>query len=119
MKDESGGTRRDSLMQVIESAEEGNDLYESAINELENGPKIPFFLEHVWQWFWEINKGRTVGMSGPNPLTWQDLYCWQRVTNKEVRPIEFDFLREMDSAYLKYIHDQNKLRQGNKKSGRS
>lgn len=106
MPDDNGSTKRENFLQVLEQAEEGTEMYESALDALENGPEIPLCIEHIWEWFWQIHKGRSSGMSGPNPLTWSDLYAWASLTGLQVRPIEFEIIKDIDSAYLKYIAEK-------------
>jgi hypothetical protein len=106
MPDDDGVTKRDHLLNVLEQAPEDSDMYNSALIELDEGPEIPYCIEHVWEWFWQIHKGRTNNMSGPNPLTWTDLLAWTVVTGIQVRPIEFEIIKEMDSAYLKYVSER-------------
>lgn len=108
MPDDSGSTKRDSLMQILQTAEEGTEMYDSALAQIEESPEIPFYLEHIWQWFWQIHRGRTYGMSGPNPLTWTDIESWSNILQTEVRPIEVEIIKEIDSVYLEYTAEQKK-----------
>lgn len=108
MPGDNNSSKADSLFQIINSAEEGSEIYESALRQLEEAPEIPFYIEHIWVWFWQLHKGRTYGMSGPNPLTWENILAWRNLLDIEIRPIEIDILNEMDSAYLKYISDNRK-----------
>ena len=115
MPDETGNSKRDTLMQVLNSAPEDSEMYESALAQLDESPEIPFYLEHVWNWFWQIHKGRTYGMSGPNAITWENILAWRMLLDIQIRPIEVEILNEIDSAYLKYISDQHKKKRKGKK----
>lgn len=108
MQDEKGVTRQDHLMQVLNSAPEDSEMFATALLELEESPEIPFYLEHIWGWFWQIHKGRTYGMSGPNPLTWENIKSWRDLLEIQIRPIEIEIIYEIDSVYLKYIADKRK-----------
>lgn len=112
MPNESGTTQRDSLMQVINTAPEGSDMYEAALFQLEETPEIPFYLTHVWDWFWQIHRGRTYGMSGPNPLTWPDIKAWKEVLNIQIHPLEVELIKEIDSTYLEYLANKHKAKKG-------
>lgn len=106
MPDDSGVSRREHLLQVLENAPEDSDIYYSTLEQIEQVPEIPFYIEHVWEWFWQIHQGRSYGMSGANPLSWQDLDSWQNVLQKQVRPFEFELIKEIDAVYLKYTHER-------------
>lgn len=108
MQDKTGSTKRDTLMQVLQNSEEGSDLYESALAQLEDQPEIPFYLEHIWEWFWQLRKRVPSGMSGQNPITWQDIQSWSNILQTEIRPIEAEILAEIDDVYLKYVSDKQK-----------
>ena len=112
MQDDSGSTRRDSLMQILNSAPEGSEIYESALAQLEEEPEIPFYLEHIWAWFWQLHRGRTYGMSGANPISWEAIQCWSNILQTEIRPIEAEILKEIDSVYLEYVADKQKKKKG-------
>jgi|SRR6056297_1063877 len=118
MPDESGSTRRQHLMQALESAPEGSAIYEDALAQLDDAPEIPFYIVHIWEWFWQINKGRSAGMSGPNPITWQDIVNWNKLLNKQIRPIEVEILYEIDSVYLKKNAERAKKKKPNRKGGK-
>jgi hypothetical protein len=106
MKDKNDTSKREHLMQVLHSAPEGSEMYESALAQLDEAPEIPFYIEHVWAWFWQISKGRTSGMSGPNSLTWQDIKAWKDLLQIQIRPVEVEIIYEIDQVYLKYISDK-------------
>jgi hypothetical protein len=114
MKDEQGVSKREHLMQVINSSPEDSKSYESALEQLENISEIPFYIEHIWIWFWQISNGRSAGMSGPNALTWQDIKAWKDLLQVQIRPVEVEIIYEIDRAYLKYISDSNKKKKKGK-----
>lgn len=115
MPDDTGTSKRDSLMQVLNSAPEDSEIYESALSQLEESPEIPFYLEHIWGWFWQIHRGRSHGMAGPNPITWENILAWRDLLEIQIRPIEIEIINEMDSVYLKYISDRHKKNRKGKK----
>lgn len=101
-------------MKALEDAPEDSEIYLSALEQLENLPEIPFYLEHVWAWFWQIHRGRTYGMSGPNPITWENILAWKKLLDIQIRPIEIEIINEIDNTYLEYISDNQKKNKGNK-----
>lgn len=108
MKDEKETSKREHLMQVLQSAPEGSEIYESALAQLEDCPDIPFYIEHIWEWYWQIKKGIQPGFSGSPPLTWDGIKAWKELLNIQIRPIEVEILYEIDSVYLKCISDKQK-----------
>lgn len=115
MPDDHGSSKQDSLMQILNSAPEDSEIYESALIQLEEAPEIPFYLEHIWEWFWQLHRGRSYGMSGPNPITWENILAWKNLLEIQIRPIEIEIINEIDSMYLKYISDKHKKK---KKKGK-
>ena len=50
--------------------------------------------QRAWDWFWEIDKGRQVGME-PNAISWSDIAEWQRVTGARPEPWELAAIYRM------------------------
>ena len=109
-QDAKGDSKREHLMQALNSAPEDSELYNSALAQLEDIPDIPFYIEHVWKWFWQIRKGLPPSMSGATPLTWEGIKAWRELLQIQIRPIEIEILYEIDQVYLKYVSDEQKKR---------
>ncbi len=54
----------------------------------------PVAGQRAWDWFWELDKGRQVGME-PNPISWSDIGEWQRVTGARPEPWELNAIYKM------------------------
>lgn len=50
--------------------------------------------QQVWDWFWELDKGRQVGM-GVNAISWADIEAWQHVTGARPEPWELNAIYKM------------------------
>lgn len=50
--------------------------------------------QRVWDWFWELDKGRQVGMEA-NAISWGDIGEWQRVTGATPEPWELAAIYRM------------------------
>ena len=50
--------------------------------------------QRVWDWFWELDKGRQVGME-LNAISWGDIGEWQRVTGARPEPWELNAIYRM------------------------
>ena len=64
--------------------------------------------EQFWEWFWDINHGRQAGPTGWLPLSATELKAWEAMTGNIVRREEWQFIREMDRAYLDMANSQGK-----------
>lgn len=102
-------------MQVLQSVPENSVAYQSALETLEAEPEIPFYLEHILEWFWELNSRRTAGGFSHNPITWTDLGFWNMLKNKRATPIEIEIIEIIDRLYLKYINEKSE--KGSKEHG--
>lgn len=54
----------------------------------------PVAGQHVWDWFWELDSGRQVGMQ-VNAISWSDIGEWQRVTGARPEPWELNAIYRM------------------------
>lgn len=50
--------------------------------------------QRAWNWFWELDKGRQVGME-LNAISWSDIGEWQRVTGAQPEPWELNAIYRM------------------------
>lgn len=64
-----------------------------------NPEPFPDLAAHVWGWFQELSTGRTGGF-GPNPLTWECIDAWARLTGTRLAPWEVRAIKALDLAYL-------------------
>src|SRR4051812_41133275 len=67
----------------------------SALSELQ-GPEVPEPVEYLWSWFLELDRTRGYGMNGPEPLTYQAIEAWARLTDRAPTPGEVETLLQMD-----------------------
>lgn len=69
-------------------------------------PEIPIAAEHVWTWFWELSAQRRSGFGGAEPLSWDEIAAWMRLTQTQVIPEEVSMLTAMDLAYRSATSDE-------------
>ncbi len=60
---------------------------------------IPPVVEHVWEWFWQLDQSRGRGMA-LEPLSFSDIEAWTRLYGETVRPWEARCITAMDGARL-------------------
>lgn len=57
-------------------------------------------LAHLFDWFTEINRGRTGNGYGPNPILYSEIQAWSCLTGIKITPSELGVLKTLDSIYL-------------------
>lgn len=50
--------------------------------------------QRAWDWFWELDKGRQLGMEA-NAISWSDIAEWQRVTGAQPELWEINAIYRM------------------------
>lgn len=63
-------------------------------------PEIAPAGQHLWDWFWDIHRGRSSGLGGWLPLSASEMQAWASLTGNIVTLREWQMLRDMDSAFL-------------------
>ena len=61
--------------------------------------EFPAGMEHVWRWFGELSRTRSVGMIA-NPISYQEIMAWSIMTGAEPTPFEVGCLTALDATYL-------------------
>lgn len=62
--------------------------------------------EHLWEWFWGLSSRRQQGMNGPQPLSYQEIAIWSRLTGTILLREELAALSQMDAAYLNAVAEE-------------
>lgn len=70
-------------------------------------PTFPDLVTHVWAAFLELHNGRTYGMSGPNPISYDTIYFWCCMTGIELTPWEISVIKDLDNEYIKAMGEEN------------
>ena len=68
-------------------------------------PEFPEELAYLWDWALELHGRSGVSMAGLNPLTFQTLEAWARLTDRCLLPHEVEGLILLDSA-LRPVEDK-------------
>jgi hypothetical protein len=97
---DTGTTLRSSLVQVLESA----GILDPRLGD---PPPLPSALEYLWNWFQELASGRSGNGFGPDPLSWQEVLSWARLTGRRVSPAEVLVLKQLDLLWLT-VHMEGK-----------
>lgn len=75
--------------------ERGGRAAEVAAQELA-GPEVPEPLAYLWDWFVEMDRTRTSGVNGPDPLTYPIIESWSRLTGRSPSPLEVETILFLD-----------------------
>lgn len=95
--DKSGTTLRAHLEQVAKSlGRVPADLI---------GPPFPDRYGHLWECFLDLHSGRSYSGSGPNPLSWQDILAWSRLTRAGLREWEVRVIKALDQLWLRTMNE--------------
>lgn len=76
-------------------------------NALVDVPPFPELATHIWSAFLELHNGRTYGMSGPNPISYDTVYFWCQMTGIELTPWELGVVKDLDNEYIKAMGEEN------------
>jgi hypothetical protein len=98
MRESVEGTRHSVRAHLKAAADRGSV---TAAEELA-GPELPEALGYLWDWFSELDGVRTFnGMNGhPEPITYQAIDAWSRLTGRGPTPEEVQALVLIDGVYL-------------------
>lgn len=66
-----------------------------------SGPPFPKGLEHVWNWFCELDQARTGSGFGVNAISWVEIEAWARLSEIRLTVFERQALRGIDLEYLR------------------
>jgi hypothetical protein len=70
------------------------------------GPALPEHTEHAWRAFVELASTRTSGAHGANPITYETIAAFQRVTGETLTDLELACVFAADRAIMHMQHDR-------------
>jgi hypothetical protein len=68
---------------------------------------FPDVAAHIWSSFLELHEGRTYGMSGPNPISYDIIKAWCDLTSITLSPWEIETIKSLDNLWIKTIGEEN------------
>lgn len=66
-------------------------------------PIFPDAVEHVWEWWWKLQKRRQSGFDSQNPITYTEIFHWAFLTRTQITPPEVEMLAQLDDAFIEQI----------------
>ena len=94
----------------------GQKMIDALLETLATGKptRVPAGGDLIWQWFTDLSATRSSHMSGPNPITYQEIVAYSKTNRWELAPNHIALIRAMDDAY---INDFYSKRAKNKDGG--
>jgi hypothetical protein len=96
-------TERDHLEQVAKQL--GKQLED--IEQANADAIFPDIASHLWTTFLQLHDGRTYGMSGPNPISYDIIKAWCDLTGITLSPWEIETVKSLDNLWIKTIGEEN------------
>ncbi len=93
--------RRESLERRLEQARRKKDS--AKVAELEAELLVPAFpdeMVYLWRIYHRLRRRIAVGFAGPNPIGWQDIDAFVRLTGFRLKPWEVEAIEAIDDALL-------------------
>jgi len=95
-KSQDGATKLDHLEQV--ERQTGRTP-----QELE-GPDFPFSVEYLWSAFLSLSNSRSIGFSGPNPITYEEIKAWKELTHTPLSARDIEAVKRLDLVYMRVMN---------------
>lgn len=70
-------------------------------------PDIPPAGQLLWEWFWELDAARGGNGFALNPIDFQTIAAWARLTGIAPTPRDVLMLRRMDDARRAVLHERD------------
>ena len=96
-------TEADHLAQAAKQM--GKRLEE--VEQFNSDALFPDVAAHIWSSFLELHEGRSYGMSGPNPISYDIIKAWCDLTSITLTPWEIETIKSLDNLWIKTIGEEN------------
>lgn len=96
-------TERDHLEQVAKQL--GKQLED--IEQFNAEAIFPDVASHLWAAFIELHNGRTYGMSGPNPISYDIIESWCNLSSIDLSYWEIEIIKSLDNLWIKTMNEES------------
>lgn len=96
-------TERDHLEQVAKQL--GTQLVE--VEKANANAIFPDVASHLWATFIELHDGRTYGMSGPNPISYDIIKAWCDLSGIDLSYWEVEIIKSLDNLWIKTMNEES------------
>ena len=91
--DQNGTTQREHLEQVErQTGRRPKEL---------DGPTFPTLMSYVWSAFINLSNTRSIGFSGPNPISYIEIKAWKDLTESPLTSFEVEAIKCLDTMYMR------------------
>lgn len=95
-KPQKDGTLREHLEQVErQTGRRPKDL---------DGPDFPNLMSHLWTAFLDLNNSRSMGQYSANPISYQEIEAYCRLSAVPLTPRDVDAIKAIDQKYLEVMN---------------
>jgi hypothetical protein len=68
---------------------------------------FPDAASHLWSTFIQLHKGRTYGMNGPNPISYDLIVNWSKLSGITLDYWEIEIMQSLDIIWIKTINKES------------
>jgi hypothetical protein len=70
------------------------------IEEFNDSAIFPDAASHIWSVFLQLHKGRTYGMNGPNPISYDLICSWSALSGITLDYWEIEIMQSLDILWI-------------------
>ena len=101
-KESDGASTQEHVDKAKQNAFAASVITDQTFAETPEVVDCPFELQHIWEWFYELDSTRINNMTA-GPITNQEITFWSNGMGYDLLPIERKALLAVDRAFL--IHN--------------
>lgn len=80
------------------------------------GQELPLEARHIWEWFSELDLGRSSNGFGPNPISFTEIRSWAQLTGRTIRTSETRAILLLDQLFREAWGNAEKSRDAFRKA---
>jgi hypothetical protein len=61
---------------------------------------FPDAASHLWSTFLQLHRGRTYGMNGPNPISYELIVNWSKLSGITLKYWEIEIMQSLDNIWM-------------------
>jgi hypothetical protein len=58
-------------------------------------------MSYVWSAFINLSNTRSIGFSGPNPISYIEIKAWKDLTESPLTSFEVEAIKRLDTMYMR------------------
>lgn len=97
-KESDGATKQEHVDKAKQNAFAASLITDQTFADVPEEADCPYELQHIWEWFYELDSTRINGMSA-GPITNVEITAWSDGMGYDLLPIERKALLAVDRAF--------------------